>query len=117
MSKEEIVAELPKLKEDLVYALQRLNPIGKMIETELAPFVPEIRTKFESVGRALEGVRVAHNGDHRTPVVFVKPAGGEVFGANADEQAVIDWFKKEITERTGVASEIEPGWAVPKAKA
>jgi len=117
MSKEEILAELPRLKEDLVYALQRLLPLTKLIEKEIAPLVPEIRARFESAGRSLAGVRAAHTGDHRTPVVFVKPEGREPFGANAEEAAIIDWFKKEITERAGVASEIEPGWAVPKAKA
>jgi len=115
MSKEQILAELPKLKEDLVYALQRLHPLTKMIEKELAPFEPELRAKFESVGRGLAGVRAAHTGDHRTPVVFVKPAGREPFGTTPDEQAIIDWMKKEITERSGIAAQIEPGWEAPKS--
>jgi hypothetical protein len=116
MSKEEILAELPRLKEDLVYALQRLYPLTKMIEKELEPLVPEIRAQFEAAHRTLGGLRVAHTGDHRTPVVFVKPAGLEPFGAIEAEQAVIAWLKKEVLERTGVSADIEPGWGAPKPK-
>jgi hypothetical protein len=114
MSKDEILAELPKLKEDLVYAIQRMQPLTKLIERELAPLVPEIRAKFESVGRELAGVRAAHTGDHRTPIVLVQPAGKETFGGTAEEQAVIDWLKKEVMERAGVAAGIEPGWGAAK---
>lgn len=110
MGKEEILAELPRLKEDLVYALQRLEPIARMIDRELAPFVAELRAKFGEVGRELAQVRTAHKGDHRTPVVFVQPKGKEPFGGTPEEKAVVDWLQAQIKERVGVAGQIEPGW-------
>ena len=116
MSKEEILAELPKLKEDFVYALQRLRPIADLIEKEAQPLLPQIEAKFAEVGRKVARVRCAHAGDHRTPVVYVQPEGKEIFGAVPEEAAVVEWLKKEITEKIGVAAEIEPGWGAPKTK-
>jgi hypothetical protein len=115
MSKDRILADLPRMKEDLNYALQRMLPICEMIEEDLRPFLPEIRSKFESVGRAVRRLRAAHVGDNQTPIVYVEPEGDAPFGESPEEKAVLEWLDKEIKERVGVGAKLEPGRGVPAA--
>ncbi len=109
MSKEQILAELPKMKEGLNYALQMMRTVRDMIEREVAPALPEIRAKFESVGRELRGVRAGHAGDNQTPIVYVDPAGDAPFGETPEEKEIIAWLDKTIREKTGVGARIERG--------
>lgn len=109
MSKEKIVAELPRMKEDLNYALQVMLPLCAMIEEDLRPLQPEIAAKFQEVGRAVRRLRAAHVGDNQTPIVYVDPNGEGAFGGTPEEKAVLDWLDKEVKERIGVGAKIEPG--------
>jgi hypothetical protein len=109
MSKEQIVAELAKMKEAFLYSLQAMRTVNGMVEAELALLVPEIRAKFESVGRGLRGLRTAHAGDNQTPIVFFDPEGDAPFGATPEEKEVIAWLDKTVKEKTGVGARIELG--------
>ncbi len=116
MSKEKILAELPRMKEDLNYALQEMLPVCAMIEEGLAPLLPEIRAKFEGVGREVRGVRAAHTGDNATPIVYVDPDGAGAFGELPEEKAVLEWLDAAVKERVGVGARIEPGRGAAPAK-
>ena len=116
MSKEKVLAELPRMKEDLNYALQVMLPVCAMIEEGLAPLVPDIRAKFEGVGREVRRVRAAHTGDNQTPIVYVDPDGDGPFGETPEEKAVLEWLDAEVKERVGVGARIDPGRGFPAAK-
>ena len=116
MSKEKILAELPRMKSELNYALQTMRSVSAMIEKELAPAIPEIRAKFEGVGRGLRGVRAAHAGDNQTPVVYVDPDGDAPFGATPEEKEIIAWLDMTVKEKTGVGARIELGRGAPGGK-
>jgi hypothetical protein len=109
MSKEKILAELPRMKSELNYALQVMRPVTAMIEAEVATLAPEIRAKFESVGRGLRGFRAAHVGDNQTPIVYLDPEGDAPFGATPEEKEVVAWLDKTVKEKTGVGARIELG--------
>jgi hypothetical protein len=115
MSKDRILADLPRMKEDLNFALQRMLPICTMIEEDLRPFQSEITARFQEVGRGVRRVRAAHVGDNQTPIVYVEPEGDGPFGESPEEKAVLEWLDKEIKERVGVGAKIEPGRGVPAA--
>ena len=116
ISKEKILAELPRMKAELNHALQVMKTIDAIIEGELAPLLPEIRTKFESVGRTVRGMRAAHVGDNQTPIVYIDPDGDAPFGATPEEKEVVAWLDQTIKEKTGVGARIEPGRGVPGGK-
>lgn len=116
MSKERILTELSRMKEDLNYALQAMRTVDAMIEEALAPALPEIREKFEGVGRALRRVRAAHTGDNQTPVVYFDPDGDAPFGGTAEEKALVAWLDTTVKDRTGVGARLEPGRGVPEGK-
>ena len=116
MSKEKILAELPRMKSDLDYALQTMRAVTAMIEEELPPLLPEIRAKLEGGGRTLRSVRAAHIGDNQTPIVYVDPGGDALFGAAPEEKEFLVWLDEAVKEKTGVGARIEPGRGVPAGK-
>jgi hypothetical protein len=104
------------MKDDLVYALQAMLPVCAMIEEGIAPLLPDIRAKFEEVGREVRSVRAAHTGDNATPIVYIDPEGADGFGGTAEEKAVLDWLDAAVKERVGIGARLEPGRGVPAAK-
>jgi hypothetical protein len=105
--REKILAELPRMKIDLDYALQTMKTVTGWIEEELKGVLHEIRARFEEAGRPIRTVRAAHTGNNQTPIVYVDPE--EPFGTTPEEKGLLAWLDEFTREKTGVGARVALG--------